>query len=98
MSTDKFIDALIGLFGIGRANLGEWPQRAFADDYVRVIKEADGVVMGSSGWPDGSFDVIRFRIRGRRVRLCIFEYGEATLWGPKQLVAELVARFATEGF
>jgi hypothetical protein len=97
MSADKFIDALIGLFGLGRASVGEWPERALVDEYVRLIKDAGGVIAGSSGSPDGSFDIVRFRIRGRRVRLCIEEFGEVTLWGPRRLVAELAARVAAEG-
>ena len=97
MSADRLIDVLLGLFGIGRASLGEWPERALADEYVRVIKEAGGVIVGSTGSPDGSFNIVRFRVRGRRLRLCIEEFGEATLWGPKRLVTELVARIAKEG-
>jgi hypothetical protein len=97
MSADKFIDALIGLFGIGRATLGDWPARALANEYVRVIKEAGGLITGSTGSPDGSFDIVRFRFRGRRMRLCIEEFGEVALWGPKSLVTELTARIADEG-
>ena len=97
MSADEFIDALIGLFGLGRANVGKWPDRALADEYVRLIKNAGGVIVGCSGSPDGSFDVVRFRIGGRRVRMCIEEFGEVTLWGPRRLVAELAARVAADG-
>ena len=97
MSADKFIDALVGLFGIRRVTLGDWPKRARADAYVRVIKEAGGVIVGSTGSPDGSFDIVRFRFRGRRMRLCIEEFGEVTLWGPKQSVTELTARIAEAG-
>lgn len=97
MSSEKFIDALIGLFGRGRVSLGQWPERAHVDEYVRVIEQQGGVIVGSTGSPDGSFDVLRFRVRGRRVRLCFEEFGEITLWGPKQLVTELVARIAEAG-
>src|SRR5262245_20987983 len=97
MSADKFIDALIGLFGIGRVSLGDWPSRALADEYVRVIKESGGVIVSTAGSPDGSFNIARFRYRGRRMRLCIEEFGEVVLWGPMHLVAELAARIAEAG-
>jgi hypothetical protein len=96
MFTDNLIDALIGFFGMGRAALGGWPQRAPVDEYVRVLQEAGGVIVATFASPDGSFDVIRIRIRGRRLRLCIEEFGKVTLWGPKRLVAELADRVAAE--
>jgi hypothetical protein len=31
-----------------------------------------------------------FRREGKRLKLSVFEFGEASLWGPKRLVRELV--------
>ena len=97
MSADKLIDAFIGLFGRARMKLGDWPRRASVDAYVRLVEEAGGTIVSTSGSPDGSFEVIVFRFRGRRIRLCWEEFGEVSVWGPKHLVAELADRVAAQG-
>jgi hypothetical protein len=45
-----------------------------------------------TGSPAGELIIKHFRIRGRRLRLCIDDYDKVTLWGPKELVKELADR------
>ena len=77
------VDAIIGLFGLARTKLGEWPEIGVVATAVAVIKENGGEYLSQTGSPDGSFDILRFRVRGRRMRLCFEEYGEVTLMGPE---------------
>jgi hypothetical protein len=88
MSGQAVADAILGLFGLARAEIGEWPD-SVVSTAVAVIKENGGEFLNTTGSPAGGFDVLRFRCRGRRIRLCCGEFGEVTLWGPKQLVREL---------
>jgi hypothetical protein len=96
MAGSGVVDAFIGLFGLARAKLGEWPALGVAATAIAVIKENGGQYLSETGSPDGRFDVLRFRVRGRRMRLCREELGEVTLWGPKQLVSDLSQQVATK--
>ena len=89
MRTSSFIDALIGLFGRSRANLGEWPHGEVVEAAVATLRDFGGELRHESGTPGGEVEVMHFRVRGYRMRLCIADYGAVTLWGPKRLVADI---------
>jgi hypothetical protein len=90
----KIIDFVIGLFGRGRAELGEWPHREVVETAVDALRDFGGALYHQSGTPAGELEVFHFRLRGRRMRLCVEDYGKLTLWGPKQLVADVSSRVA----
>jgi len=94
MNESRFIDFVIGIFGRGRATLGEWPHREVVQAAVETIKDCGGELHHESGTATGELEVMHFRIRGRRVRLCIVDYGVVSLWGPKRLVADISKRVA----
>lgn len=88
----KIIDFIIGLFGRGRARLGEWPHREIVEAAVDTLRDLGAELCHESGTPACELEVFHFRIRRRRMRLCVEDYGAVTLWGPKQLVAEIARR------
>jgi hypothetical protein len=96
MAVSSFIDAVISLFGYGKIVLGVWPETGIISAALRAIEEAGGVAEKPYGTPDGQLDCVRFRFRGRVIRLCAEEMGEVTLFGPKQLIAELSQRIASQ--
>ena len=85
----KFIDLMIGLFGRGRAKLGEWPHREIVEAAVDTLRDFGGELCRESRTPACELKVFHFRVRRRRMRLCIEDYGGVTLWGPKWLVADI---------
>lgn len=94
MVESRFVDLLAGLFGRARARLGNWPDRDIAETAVAALRDCGGELYHESGSPAGELEVLHFRVKGRRMRLCIEEYGEVVLWGPKALVAEVSKRVA----
>src|SRR3982750_1702464 len=90
----RFIDFVIGIFGRGRAKLGEWPHREVVQAAVETIQNCGGELHHESGTPTGELEVLHFRVHGRRMRLCIVEYGSVSLWGPKLLVSDISRRVA----
>ncbi len=60
---------------------------------MSLMRDCGAVKCGESGVPT-AFDVYYFRVKGRRVKLCVEDYGDVTLWGPKKIIAELSKRMA----
>ena len=94
MSASRFIDALMGLFGRGRARLGEWPHGEVIEAVAATVREFGGELHHESGTPAGELEVMHFRGGECPMRLCVEDYGSVTLWGPKQLVADISRRVA----
>ena len=94
MIESRFIDIMIGLFGHRRVKFADWPRARDLDAIIDAIRGLGGKRCGEGGSPDGSFTNLYFRIGRRRVRLCIEEYDDLTLWGPKRLVGEISKRVA----
>ena len=92
MIESRFIDFVIGIFGRGRAKLGEWPHREVVQAAVETIQNCGGELHHESGTPAGELEVMHFRICGHRMKLCIEDYGVVSLWGPKRLVADIAKR------
>jgi len=88
------LDSLVGLFGRSRARLGEWPHGEVVDAAAATLRDFGGELCGESGSPAGELEVMHFRVRGRRLQLCVEDYGGVTLWGPKRLVADISRRVA----
>jgi hypothetical protein len=89
MAFSKVFDAVMALFGIGRAILGHWPHKSVIEAAVAEIENAGGVVVDTYGTSAGEMECTRFRVHGRLVRLCVEDYGDVTLWGPKRLVLDM---------
>jgi hypothetical protein len=94
MVESRFVDLLAGLFGRARARLGDWPDRDIVGTTVAALRDCGGELHHESGSPAGELEVLHFRVKGRRMRLCIEEYGDVVLWGPKVLVAQVSKRVA----
>lgn len=94
MRASAFIDGLIGLFGRGRAKLGEWPHGEIVEAAVATLRDFGGEWHHESGTPTGELEVMHFRVRGCRMRLCVEDYRDVTLWRPKRLVADISKRVA----
>ncbi|SRR6266540_2435600 len=94
MVESRFIDFMIGLFGCGRAKLGEWPHREIVEAAVATLRDSGGELYHESGTPAGELEILHFRVRGRRMRLCVEDYSDVVLWGPKGLVADISRRVA----
>jgi hypothetical protein len=92
LGASSFIDVLIGLFGRSRARLAEWPQREVVESALAAFRDCGGELYSESGTPEGELEVMHLRVRGRRMRLCIADYGGVTLWGPKRMVAKISQR------
>src|SRR5690349_10963067 len=89
MVAANLIEMTLGLFGRGRAKLGEWPHREIVEFAVATIVENGGEIVRESGSPAGELEVIHFRLGGRSLRLSVEEYGDVTLGGPSGLVARI---------
>jgi|SRR3954447_3360777 hypothetical protein len=89
MAFSNVFDAVMGLFGFRRAVLGHWPHNRVIEAALAEIENAGGVVVGVYGAPAGELECKRFRVNGRRVRLCVEDYGDIVLWGPRRLVLDL---------
>ena len=92
MVESKFINLLIGLFGLGRAKLGEWPHGEAVDAAIASIRELGGQVHHTTGTPGNELEIFHLRVRGRRIRLCVEDYGDVVLWGPKALLEDISTR------
>ena len=85
-------EIILSLFGQGRAVLGSWPERGVLSDAFAVFEEMGAKKCGEYGSPAGEIEVFLFRLNGRRLRLCVDEYGAIRLFGPKRMVTELAAK------
>jgi hypothetical protein len=88
-------DGVLFLVGHRCIALGEWPDQGVVEAVVATVTELGGQQVPGKDFPL-AFDIenLYFRVQGRRVRLCIEEYGSVTFWGPRTLVAELSKRVA----
>ncbi len=91
------INTLLLFIGRAAIKLGHWPDRQIALTAGQVIRAAGGTAYRESGSPCGEIQNIYFHLRGRRIRLCIEEYGAVTLWGPRSLVRELSKAIEAKG-
>jgi hypothetical protein len=94
MVESRFVDFVIGMFGRGRAKLGEWPHREVVEIAVDTIRDFGGELHQEIGTPTGELEVMHFRVHGCWMRLCIVDYGGVFLWGPKRLVADISRQVA----
>ena len=85
----KVVDFVAGLFGRRRVRLGEWPHGQVVEAAMDTLQEFGAELYRESGTPAGELDVFHFRAHGRRMRLCVEDYGAVTLWGPKRLVTDV---------
>lgn len=88
------MDGLIGLFGRRRAKLGEWPHGEVVAAAVAMLRDLGGELQHENGAPAGECEAMHFLVRGSRIRLCVEDYGDVTLCGPKRLVEDISKRFA----
>jgi hypothetical protein len=88
------IDFAIGLFGRGHATLGDWPHCEVVKAALDVIQDLGGELYRENGTPSGELEVKHFCVGVHRLRLCITDYGGVSLWGPKQLVADIAKQVA----
>jgi hypothetical protein len=84
----KAIEFFVGLFGYARASFEQ--EHQVVDAIVLALQNAGAIKCGESGMPT-AFDAFHYRIKGRRVRLIVEDWGDVILWGPKQIVRELSA-------
>jgi hypothetical protein len=90
-----FRDAILALIGQRRITLGDWPDQGVVEAAIAAFEEFGGRRLEHND-TELAFDVenIYFQVRGHRVRLCVEEYGEISLWGAKGIVADLARRVA----
>ena len=83
---------MLAPFGRACVKLGSWPHGDVVNAAITALRDAGGAVCGEDGTPAREVENIYFKLRGRRVRLCVEDYADVTLWGPKNLVREVQAR------
>ena len=90
-----FRNAVLALVGHCRVTLGEWRDEGIVEAAVATFEEFGGRKLEHED-TGVAFDVenFYFQVRGRRIRLCVEEYGEISLWGSKRLVTEISRRIA----
>jgi hypothetical protein len=88
-----FVDSLLALVGHRRIVLGVWPGKDVVKAALDTLKEF-GAMQLESGRVELAIDIenLYFRVEDRRVRLCVEDYGDVTLWGAKSIVAKLAKR------
>jgi hypothetical protein len=94
MIRSKFIETILGLCGQGFTKLGEWPHREVVEAALAVLREYGAEECGATGTPAGEIENLHFRVGSHRVRLCVEDYGDVTLWGPAPIVGALAKRVA----
>jgi hypothetical protein len=90
----QICNLLLGLFGRICVKLGQWPHGDIVTATIAAIREAGGLDWDGGGSPAGEVEKLYFRLHGRRVCLSIEDYGDVTLWGPKDLVRHISRRIA----
>src|SRR3989442_1152829 len=85
-----FVDFLLAVVGQRRVLLGGWPNRDVVEAALSTLKEFGAESLGSKpvNLPV-DIENMYFRVRVRRVRLWVEEYGHVSLWGPRAIVTEL---------
>ena len=90
-----FVDFLLAVVGQRRVLLGDWPNREVVEAALITFKESGAESLGSKPVSlPVDIENLYFRVRGRRVRLCVEEYGQVSLWGPRAIVTELAGGVA----
>ena len=89
---DKIVNAALFPFGRCRVQLGDWPDYR-VNEVLDTIREKGGSLVGEGGAFPG-IDDYYFRLPGGGLKITVFEYGEAYLYGPKRLVRELTEPIA----
>jgi hypothetical protein len=89
------VDCLLAVAGRRRVLLGDWPNHDVVEAALSTLKEFGAESLGTKplNLPVG-IDNLYFRVRGRRVRLWVEQYGDVCLWGPRAIVTELAGRIA----
>jgi hypothetical protein len=89
------VDFLLAVIGQRRVLLGDWPNRDVVQATLSTLKELGAESLGTKpvNLPV-DIENLYFRVRGRRVRLWVEEYGQVNLWGPRAIVTELAERVA----
>jgi hypothetical protein len=90
------VDAMLAPFGRACVKLGQWPHQPIVEAVVAALRDAGGEILSESGTPADEVRNVYFVVRGRRVRLCIEDYGDVTLWGSRRLVQELSTAVAAK--
>jgi hypothetical protein len=83
------VDAMLAPFGRACVKLGQWPHQPIIEVVVAALREAGGDIQSENGTPADEVRNVYFLVRGRRIRLCIEDYGDVTLRGSRKLVQEL---------
>jgi hypothetical protein len=91
----ELLDCLLAVAGRRRVVLGDWPNGDVVEAALAALKELGAENLGAKP-VNLALDVenLYFRVKGRRVRLWVEQYGDVTLWGPRAVVIELAARIA----
>ncbi len=89
------VDYFLAVAGRRRVLLGDWPNRAVVEAALATLKEFGAESLGAKP-VNLPVDVenLYFRVKGRRVRLWVEQYGDVILWGPRAIVTELAGRIA----
>ncbi len=89
------VDCLLALAGRRRVLLGDWPNHDVLKAALAALKEFGAESLGAKpvNLPV-DIENLYFRVKGRKVRLWVEQYGAVTLWGPRAIVSELAERTA----
>ncbi len=89
------VNCLLAIAGQRRVLLGDWPNGDVVPAALATLKELGAESLGAKpvNLPV-DIENLYFRIKGRRVRLWVEQYGDVTLWGPRAIVTELAGRIA----
>jgi hypothetical protein len=87
-----FLNHLLALVGRRRVSW-DWPNNDAVEAALSTFEELGAERLRSTpiNLPIDA-ENLNFRVRGRRVRLWVEQYGDVILWGPRASVSELTAR------
>jgi hypothetical protein len=87
-----FLNCLLALAGRRRVSW-DWPNNDVVEAALSTFEELGAERLRSTpiNLPIDA-ENLNFRVRGRRVRLWVEQYGDVILWGPRATVTELTAR------
>jgi len=89
------LGCLLAVAGRRRVVLGDWPNGDVVEAALSALQELGAENLGAKpvNFPV-DVENLYFRVKGRRVRLWVEQYGDVTLWGPRAVVSELAGRVA----